>query len=255
VPFLQAAAVAVLLSALARRGNALQPGGALGAAAIGTAILAAGGWPGGLVLLAFFLPASALSRLWPGPSSSLDPKGDRRDARQVLANGAAPALALLIGGPGAHLGLATGLAAAAADTFATTVGAHSRQLPRHILDGRRVPRGTSGGITALGTLGGGAGALLVSLAALPLVGWRGSAAALTVGFAGMLLDSALGAAVQGRFQCDRCQLASEWRTHRCGAATRHVGGVRWLDNDGVNAVATGAATAAGCAIWAWCCAA
>ena len=61
----------------------------------------------------------------------------------------------------------------------------------------------------------------------------------------MLLDSALGAGVQGRFHCDRCHLPSERRVHRCGKATRPVGGLSWLSNDGVNAVASLAATAAG----------
>ncbi len=253
MPPLQAAAFAVAISALAWRTGALRPGGAAAAAVIGACVLTVAGWPGGLVLLAFFLPASASSRLWPGPPSPLDPKDDQRDIWQVLANGAAPALALVAGGPGALLGFAAGLAAAAADTWATSIGAHSRTAPRHILTGATVSRGSSGGVTPLGTLGAAAGALLVALAAQPLVGWRGTATALGIGLAGMLLDSALGAAVQGRFHCDRCDRASEWRRHRCGGTTRPLGGYAWLNNDGVNALATAAATAAGWAAWAWCC--
>jgi len=78
-------------------------------------------------------------------------------------------------------------------------------------------------------------------------------AAAGIGIAGMFLDSALGAAVQGRFHCDRCDRASEWQRHRCGGTTRLLGGYRWLNNDGVNALSTAAATAAGWAAWAWHC--
>ena len=246
---LQAALVAAAVTAAAWRAGALNRSGALAAAAVGSAILAAGGWPAGVVLLAFFLPSSAISRLWPGPTSPLDPKGDRRDARQVLANGGAPALVLALGGPAALLAFAAGLSAAAADTWATAVGAHSAIHPRHILTGRVVPPGTSGGVTALGTAGAGLGAGLVAAAAVPLVGWLGALAVVGIGMAGMVLDAVLGAGVQGKFRCDVCDQESEWKVHRCGRPTRFLGGWAWMSNDGVNAIATIAATAAGWAAW------
>src|SRR5438093_5230732 len=49
-------------------------------------------------------------------------------------------------------GPAGALAAAAADTWATEIGAFSPFAPRLITSGRQVPRGTSGGITVLGSL-------------------------------------------------------------------------------------------------------
>lgn len=237
--------LATAVSLLAWRAGALGPSGAIAAAGVGILTLTGAGWPGGLVLLAFFLPSSAISRLWPGKATALDAKGDRRDAWQVLANGGFPALALALGGPGALLAFAAGLAAAAADTWATAVGAHSPSSPRHILRGTVVPTGTSGGVTPLGTGGALVGAALVAVSALPLVGGRGAAAIFLIGMGGMLLDSALGAGVQGRFHCDRCDMPSERTVHRCGEATRPVGGLSWLSNDGVNAVASLAATAAG----------
>lgn len=240
--------VAIAVSLLAWRAGALVRSGAIAAAVIGTQTLTGAGWPGGLVLMAFFLPSSAISRLWPGLAAAGDTKGDRRDAWQVLANGGFPALALTLGGPGALMAFAAGLAAAAADTWATAVGAHSASPPRHILGGGVVPPGTSGGVTPLGSLGASAGAALVAVSAVPLVGWRGAAAALLVGIGGMFLDSALGAAVQGRFHCDHCDAASERTVHRCGHATRLLGGWRLLSNDGVNALASLAATVAGWAV-------
>jgi uncharacterized protein (TIGR00297 family) len=249
VGIIQATLVAGAASALAWRGGALRRSGALAAAAVGTVTLAAGGWLAGAVLIAFFLPSSAMSRLWPPPVSPLDPKGDRRDGWQVLANGGAPALALAIGGPGALLAFAAGLCAAAADTWATAVGAHSRGNPRHILTGRVVPPGTSGGITPLGTAGAALGAGLVASSALLLVGWPGALVALGIGIGGMLLDSILGACIQGRFRCEHCRMESEQQVHQCGHRTVLQGGRVWMNNDGVNALTTISATAAGWAVW------
>jgi uncharacterized membrane protein len=70
-----------------------------------------------------------------------------------------------------------------------------------------------------------------------------------VGFVGMIADSLLGAAVQGRFRCPRCDTPSEWRVHRCGSATVPQGGWVWLDNDGVNAAATALGALGGWVAW------
>lgn len=237
------------------RVRSLSMSGAIAAAAVGAAVLVGAGWWGGVALLTFFVGSSAVSRLCPDPAAaSGEAKGGERDAGQVLANGGAPAagalLALFFHGAPLQL-LTIGLAAAAADTWATSFGALSRRPPRSILSGKEVPPGTSGGVTLLGTVGG-----ILGAASLALVGFlathdpRLTTAALLIGTAGMLLDSALGALVQARFHCEQCGLSTERPVHRCGARTVQIGGVRWLTNDGVNALATCAATAAG---WWWLC--
>lgn len=188
-----------------------------------------------------------------------DPKGERRDHWQVYANGGIAALGALAGfarsSPGLGLWLVTtALAAAAADTWATSTGRFSPTPPRLLGLGQIVPPGTNGGMTATGSAGALAGALLVAAtgafaAEAPLL----LPAATLIGFLGMVADSALGARLQGRFTCPACRQPSEWRTHRCGAPTVHQGGVRWLTNDGVNFLATALAGALGLAAWAWRC--
>ena len=251
-----AAACAAILAVTAWRARTLSSGGAVAAWAVGTAILAGSGWLGGLILLTFFVSASAVSRIPPAAPAALDPKGNRRDAWQVGANGGAAALASLVAWSGllprdAALWMVTAsLAAAAADTWATSVGGASRRPPRDLLTGRLVPPGASGGVTWMGTGAAAAGALAVSLPAA-LSGHSGPAVAGTIiGISGMLIDSALGGGVQGRFHCPHCGTRSEWPRHRCGTPTRHEGGWRWLTNDGVNAVATAAAALAGWVAWA-----
>jgi uncharacterized protein (TIGR00297 family) len=223
---------------------------------VGSAVLAGTGWKGGGVLAAFFVSSNLVSRRAPTPRG-LDPKGERRDGRQVLANGGIAAAGALLGLRDAQLGLwllTSPLAAAAADTWATALGARSATWPRLVLDGSPVPPGTSGGVTLLGSAGAAAGALLVAgsgalaagtLTLLPV--------AVLVGFGGMMLDSVLGAAAQGRFRCPRCAERSEWRRHRCGTVTTHEGGFPWLDNDGVNLAASAVAACLAWAAWHWLC--
>lgn len=246
MPWLPAILVSLGVTAVAVRMRALAPSGGAAAFPLGAAVLAGLGWQGGAVLLAFFLPSSAVSRLWPAASPSEDAKGDRRDAWQVLANGAAPALAALLLPPERALfACAAGFAAAAADTWATTVGAHGARPPRHLLSGARVPAGSSGAVTLLGSGGAAVGAGIVATAAWPTMGAGPAALVIIIGWGGMLLDSLLGAGAQARYHCPACEVSTECAVHRCGSRSRLVGGTRWLDNDGVNAVTTTVATLAG----------
>jgi uncharacterized protein (TIGR00297 family) len=169
-----------------------------------------------LSLLAFFVLSTLLSR-----------RSTARNERQVIANGGIAALAALAGN---WTWFAGALAAATADTWATEIGRHSPTPPRLISNGTPVPAGTDGGITLLGTTGGIAGAAFIGGLSVVLgpravgpglthPGWFAVSVG-TAGVAAMLIDSLLGATLQGR--------------------------LRWLNNDAVNLAATlsGAALAA-----------
>lgn len=178
--------------------------GAVAALAVGLATTWGFGWRGMTLLLAFFVLSTLLSR-----------RGTARNQRQVMANGGVAALAALAGSWTAFAG---SLAAATADTWATEIGRHSPTAPVLITNGTRVPPGTDGGMTLLGTAGGIAGAGLIAGLSY-LFGQRGALAVAVAGVVGMVVDSLLGATVQGK--------------------------VRWMDNDAVNLAAT--LTGAACA--------
>jgi uncharacterized protein (TIGR00297 family) len=250
-----AALVALVLSAGGWGAKALTAGGAMAASLVGFGVLAGAGWPGAAVLGAFFVLSSALGRLVQIPRAALESKGERRDQWQVLANGGAAALGgVLAGDPAVAVWIVTAsLAAAGADTWATAIGSRSGTPPRLLLLGPGVQPGTNGGMTLLGTAGAVAGAGMISaIGALATGAFTLAAWGTVIGTAGMTLDSLLGATLQGRFHCDACGLGTEWRTHRCGRRSTHTGGLAWLTNDGVNAVATTTAALAGWLAWrAW----
>jgi len=220
----------------------LTRGGLLAALLVGGAVTWGLGWRGLLLLLAFFISGSLLTRAAGGG-------GGQRTWRQVLANGGVAGLAAL---GGAWEVAAASLAAATADTWATEIGSFSPWPPRFLTTWARVPAGTSGGITALGTLGGVAGA--VGMAALAvLVHPRGGASGSVwliagAGFAGMLVDSLLGATLQGGFECSSCAARTERGDTICHGPVVLIKGRRWLDNDGVNLAATLAGAAVALAV-------
>lgn len=236
-----ALAAAGAVSAIAFRSRLLSPGGAVAATIVGAAAVLAGTrWI--VLLLFFFTTASALSR-WRGAEreqllGALIEKGSQRDAMQVLANGAVFALAAFLstvafssGWDAAGIGA---IAAATADTWGTEVGTVAGGEPRSILNGRKVPPGTSGGITIAGTLAGFLGAVVTALLAR-LLDWPTPAYAVVLGgITGTLVDSLLGATVQERRWCSSCNALTERRVHSCGTFTVQRGGIRGCDNDIVN---------------------
>lgn len=254
MPLITAFGIACAVALAGAALGALTAAGALLASLVGAVILWSLGGPGLAALGAFFVGASAISRLAPDHGQArLDTKGPRRDPHQVLANGGTAALGALLElvQPGAGLWVATAsLAAAAADTWATAVGGWSPTPPRHLVTGERVRAGTGGGVTWYGSAGALIGAFMVGAAAV-LAGAPAALfpLALGVGMLGMLADSLLGALWQGRFHCPRCDQPTERVRHRCGCATTLVAGHRWLTNDGVNAIATFSAGALGYLAW------
>ncbi|HEX9795606.1 MAG TPA: DUF92 domain-containing protein [Anaerolineales bacterium] len=247
--------LAAMVSALAYRARALATSGAVAASLIGAVVFGLGGLTPTILLLAFFLSSSALSLVGRQRKRALEAvaaKGARRDARQVLANGGlAASCAALWGLSGSEPFLAAvvgALAAATADTWGTEIGVLSPAVPRRVTDWQPVAVGASGGVTLYGSVASLAGAGLIGLLAVLMQGGgRLLVAGLTGGLLGAAADSLLGASLQAGYWCPVCQRATEHTpVHGCGSPTQLQRGLAWLDNDGVNLVATlvGAATAA-----------
>jgi uncharacterized protein (TIGR00297 family) len=229
------------------KAHALSLSGALAATLTGGLTFGLGGVPWAVLLLTFFVTSSALSRVFVRQKATLNEKfakGSQRDWGQVLANGGFGALLAVIYGffPQSNwvwIAFAGAMAAVNSDTWSTELGVLSAIPPRLVSTGKVVERGTSGGITPLGTLSALAGSALVGILAAAFSSgnrfWGMWGIVSLGGLAGSLFDSFLGATVQGIYYCPACQKETERHPcHLCGTETRHVRGWRWLNNDLVN---------------------
>jgi uncharacterized protein (TIGR00297 family) len=259
-----------LIALVAYRRGSLSRSGVAGALLVGTAIFGFGGWVWGTLLVIFFVLSSLLSHYKETAKAGLAEKfdkGQRRDLGQTLANGGAGALLALAyrlhPDPAWLAAFVGAMATVNADTWATELGVLSRHPPRLITTWQTVERGTSGGVSGLGTLATLAGALTIGLAALgglaldglfggpglALAGWALLPAALLGGLAGSLFDSLLGATVQAIYYSARRHKETEKRIDPDGSPNTRRRGWRWLNNDGVNFVSSLAGALVGVAVW------
>ena len=248
-------AIAVL-SLVSVKVRALDIKGAVAGSLLGVATLLGGGLGWLAIIVAFVLISSVLTRYRYGYKQKLgsaQEKGGRRSWPNALANG-------LVGAVAAIFELATHqeiyavaflgcIAAAMSDTVATEIGLLSASKPRLILDPRKiVVPGTSGGVSAIGEIAGlvsaiGLGSLGAALKVVSGTPWEifyALIAVMTAAFVAMNFDSLLGATVQGKNKCKVCGADTENLYHH-GEPTNSEKGIRFLDNNAVNLIATIAA--------------
>ena len=239
--------LAASISYLAYRVHSLTRDGAIAATAVGTIIFGLGGWQWSILLLAFFISSSALSRLFKDRKRGANEKfskGSERDAGQVFGNGGLATAFVLLNVIFPHqlwtwIGFAAALASVNADTWATELGILNPNPPRMITDFRkRVEAGTSGGVSVWGTVAALLGASVIGLFATvlhPNENWFLFITISISGLLGSLFDSFLGATVQAMYLCPKDQKETEKHPlHSCGTQTIHIRGWKWLTNDWVN---------------------
>ena len=248
--------ICLFFAYLSNRLKVVDLSGAIASLAVGIPVFSLGGWKWFLILLVFFTGAAGFTKFKyeaKRRKGAAQEKGGARAWTNVLGNGgAAVAMAALEflsisgGASSADIFLAGFLGAVStttADTLATEIGLLYPHDPRLIVSLRkRVPPGTSGGVTPLGESAAIASSLLIGAVAwaLQIADWsltRFVFLTLSSGLLGSLLDSLLGATVQGVFQCDVCGKISENEKH-CGVTSRLVRGKRSFQNSAVNLVAS-----------------
>lgn len=224
-----------------------------------------GGWEWAIPGFVFFVLSSLLSRLpvngtIEGVNSPTDENG--RAVRQVLANGgvawgclgiwAVLPSAYIVFDTACYIGFLGALSAAAADTWATEVGSRFGKRPRSIRTFRRVPPGTSGGVSLWGTVAGVVGAATVAAAAMFSGGeaspslWIGMLWVVLGGFIGMMADSLAGATIE---RGDRESSVGDVMRNPSAKETYAPGWV-WVDNEVVNLIGTSAGATSAILIWA-----
>eukprot|EP00897_Mesotaenium_endlicherianum_P001840 jgi/Mesen1/1684/ME000137S00600 len=277
--------VATLLAVRGFRKRSLSASGAL-AGLVVTFITMLCGFRFGLTLIVFYLSSSRLTKFKAAQKALVEDgykEGGQRDWLQVLANSAtatvlcavfaalnrfedrcfdartAPLETALLGGFLGHY------AACAGDTWASELGIVATAQPRLVTSGRRVPPGTNGGVTGVGTLASALGGCLMGVcfflaglatathtelgcntglllprqvAAIPL--------AVLAGVLGSLIDSLLGATLQYSGFDDLKKKVVE----SPGPLVKRITGRDVLGNNAVNFLSVGltAAITAGIAV-------
>lgn len=223
--------------------KALSKSGAAAAMLVGLSVGLSFRLPGLLLLGVFFASSSFWSKFKASRKIKVEEKlekGDRRDWKQVIANGG---LAMIVSS--IHFfspsdlwlfAFIVSIAAANSDTWASEIGVLSKKRPFYILGFKRVERGTSGAVSLLGTTAAFFGAGSIAAFSVPFfqLPWKPWILLITVfGFLGNIMDTLLGALMQARYRCVECGLVTEKKFH-CGNHTLLIKGARLLDNDIVN---------------------
>lgn len=238
------------IAGAAYRLKSLSISGFISAVVMGTCMYGLGGFGWAGTLISFFLSSSLLSKYKQRRKAAIEEsyhKSGRRDAGQVFANGGLGLLLCVLNAMFPNDGwliLFIGVMGTVnADTWATEIGSLSIGEPRSILTGRKVPKGTSGAVSTLGTTATVAGGLFIGIIAALLLGAElesvmGGARIIIIaglaGWAGSLTDSLLGAKWQVMYECSRCGRQIERKQH-CETPALQIRGFRWMSNDIVNA--------------------
>jgi len=233
---------ALLVVVLSYKARFLSFSGSVMTFVLAIAVFGLGGWAFTVPMLTFFFLSSLLSKVGKKTKQKFKntfEKSGVRDYAQVLANGGIPGVLVILHyfWPSEifyYLYLLS-LAVATADTWSTELGVLSPGKPRLITTFKKVEPGISGAISIFGTLGGLLGSFLILLSGLLFVSMSATLFLILWGFAflGDLLDSLIGATLQGQYRCNVCEKYTEKKRH-CGTTTSLIQGFKLIDNDTVN---------------------
>jgi uncharacterized protein (TIGR00297 family) len=232
--------------------------GSIGATFLGTLMYATSGLFGSIMMVVFFLSSSILSHFKKnkkGKAARQFDKTGRRDIMQVFANGGVglihSILYYITKNPAYLVFLGVSFAAANADTWATELGLLNKKNPISLRTFKPVEKGTSGAISLFGTFSALIGSMLIGIFAtfgFSLLNINIAELGLEVthafqmvtlgGFIGSLIDSILGATVQGVYYSHELKGETEKKEYN-GRPNLLIRGFGFVNNDLVNFLSIG----------------
>ena len=126
------------------------------------------------------------------------------------------------------------IASSLADTLASSIGSLSKKKPINIKTFKRASTGESGAISLLGIGASLTGGLFIG--GVGFLYFKSFYILLVIAFLGLfgsLVDSFLGATIQGKFKCVVCKKDIEEKVH-CGKSAKLIYGLSFVDNNIVN---------------------
>jgi len=221
-----------------------------------------------LIIMSFFLSSSILTKVKYGAKEekgAAEKKSGRTALQVVCAGGIAGIAALLKGmyennillwpDPNQLSHILTvaflgAVSSANADTWAVELGLLSKEDPVLITNlKKKVPPGTSGGVTKLGTLGSFLGALFIAVISAALYQYISPPQSaidpvsifIVTFLSGSIaekIDSFLGATIQVKYWCPKCNKETDKKIHKCGMKTEYLSGIKFVNNELVNLMST-----------------
>lgn len=216
--------------------------GAGAAFVLGSLIFGLGGIKWSAPLLVFFFSASLFSGIRKD-LNNIQQRGGRRDSIQVLANGVFVGILVIVNKidpqENYYWMSVASIAAVCSDTWSTEIGTLKKRATYNIANLRKTEPGISGGVSVVGSIAGIAGAVIVCAAS---VAWINGKIYLPVfvilaALIGNIIDSLLGAILQGKFKCTQCGRITE-RNYHCGSRSILINGLAAVNNDVVNFIAS-----------------
>jgi len=205
-PLWVVALVTVLFALLARVLRGVSLSGAIAGGLVCFALYASAGLGAFILLVLLFVLTWGATRLGYQHKQKLGTaeRKEGRTASQVLANVGVAALCAATyrwhGNVVFLIAMCAALAEAAADTVSSEIGQTSGREARLITTWRKVPTGTNGGVSIIGTFAGMGAALLMTAAAhfTGIISRKAFFASFVSAFIGMISDSFLGATLEWR---------------------------------------------------------
>lgn len=218
--------------------------GAVAAVLLGSTVVLFSEWIWILPLAFFLLSSSLISRIPGFKKSGLAAKeGKARDWKQVICNGGLYGILSTVyrlsldsyQGDFQFLMLVS-MAVATSDTWASEIGIGMRGRVVNLLNWKKEESGISGGISFAGTVGGLLGSASIAVFFLLMMPHAHNSASLfltvlSLGFFGMLVDSLLGALLQGKYRSESGVILDDHQEN-----ARLIKGFRYIGNDLVNLI-------------------
>ena len=224
-------ALSIIIFSYSYKKESLSISGAIGGYILGIIIFGSGGWNWIIPLIFFFISSSILSHFNRKEKS-------QRNLLQILSNGGLATIFavenIFIKSSFSLIFYLSAIAAATADTWGTEVGFHSKSKPKLIFSKKLVPKGTSGSITLLGTIGSIIGAILIAVLGQIIFSHKNIFLPIAIaGISGSVFDSFLGRFFQAKYLCKECGEHSEDNNH-CDLPALRISGLKIIDNNMVN---------------------
>lgn len=250
--------ISFFIAYAAYRKESLTLDGSIGATLLGTLMYATSGIFGSIMMVVFFLSSSVLSHFKKNKKKKAARQFDktgRRDILQVFANGGVGLIHSILyyftKNPAYLVFLGISFAAANADTWATELGILNKKDPISLRTFKPVEKGTSGAVSLFGTLSALVGSMLIGIFAtfgfsflninMSELGfeWTHTFQMVTLGgFIGSIIDSILGATVQGVYYSQELEGETEKKEYN-GRPNILVRGFSFVNNDLVNFLSIG----------------